>query len=137
LEAADLELLSHPLWKAWCRSLPPTDAQALKVWRGGAVFTPTRRWIRRNDSLSHCPWCPAERASARHFFAECPRLAGRRSELEASYGIAPEWWGAQARAVSKTGWLPLGSTVQQMIAANALGVAIAQLADEMRASWTP
>jgi hypothetical protein len=64
-------------------------------------------------------------------------LDGRRRELEVSYGIAPAWWGAQPRAVSKSGWLPRGSTVNQLIAANALGITVAQLADEMRASWPP
>mmetsp|Transcript_79638 Transcript_79638/g.258085 ORF Transcript_79638/g.258085 Transcript_79638/m.258085 type:complete len:878 (-) Transcript_79638:151-2784(-) len=137
LADADVSLLSHSKWKKFLSGLSREDAQALAVWRGGAVFTPTRRWIHRNADLACCPWCPEPSASARHLWASCPRMAARRRQLEVEHRIAPGWWGLQTRAVSKSGWVPVGASVHEMIAANALGIAVAHLAGEMRAQWQP
>lgn len=137
LDRADVELLSHPRWKRWTRSLAPQRALALRVWRGGAVLTPTRRWYQRVEAWSACPWCDHPRASARHFFAECPRLDRVRAWLSEAHGLPAGWWAAQPRAVAKTGWMPVGSSIDEALAANAMGMAIVDLAPELRAAWRP
>lgn len=137
LDRADVQLLSHSRWKTWRRRLSRSDAVALAVWRGGAVLTPTRRWYQRSEAWCACPWCPEPRASARHLFAECPKLDDVRHRLSAEHGLAAGWWTAQPRAVAKSGWMPVGSSVDELLAANAMGVAIVSLGSELTASWQP
>ena len=57
----------------WTTLLSSEDASLLNVWRSGAVRTPTRRHHVRNPALRHFPHCQCPSASARQFFAECPR----------------------------------------------------------------
>ena len=84
VEQVDLEVQSS-LWKRWCRSLSPPDLTALKVWRGGAVKTHTRRWYLRDASRQGCT-CGAAEGSATHRFAECPELAPLRARLSTQFG---------------------------------------------------
>jgi hypothetical protein len=42
LEQADVEAISHPTWKKWVKSLDEDDRRYLRIWRGGAIYTPTR-----------------------------------------------------------------------------------------------
>ena len=140
---ADVELLSHPRWRAWKRSLCDQDACALAVWRGGAVLTPTRRWSQRCAHREACPWCPEPRASARHLFSECPRLEEARRQLQREHRLPAGWWASQPRALAKSGWLPRCAAasserrVELLIAANKLGVKVAQLGSELQALWGP
>ena len=130
----DLAAQSSPPWAQYRRSLGRFDAILLSVWRGGAVSTPTRR--RGPESPGGACVCPFGRghtqASARHFWAECPRFAGRRLGLGKELRVAPSWWGAQPRVTSKSGWITkaAGGSVRRraemQVMACRLGVAIMQ-----------
>ena len=105
-EAIDIEAQSQPSWRRWERSLPPGQRTQLSVWRGGAVHTPTRRWYgRRTADDQSCPHCGFAQASARHFWAECPRFDAEQRRLERELGISPGWWANQPRCTAKTGWI--------------------------------
>ena len=142
LEHVDIGLLSAPSWKRFLASLPPDDAALLRVWRGGAVRTPTRRWFRRNHSeaLSVCVFCAAPRASARHLFVECPHSASMRVSLESRYGLVSEWWSQQPRCTTKSGWVVLDAapSLQERVrcccAASLLGIAIARAGQRVLSS---
>ena len=131
-DSADIEASSSAAWQAWMHSLSSDDRTSLRIWRGGAVRTPTRRHFRAGGDmkLCACPFCGHARASARHFWQECPRLDAMRHELEVEYGILPAWWGAQPSCTSKSGWVTTRaheSPIQRarmQIAACRLGIAI-------------
>jgi len=74
LEEADVEAGSHTAWKAWVRSLDRDDSVLLRIWRCGAVRTPTRTRHRSLNNEAKCAWCDCLQASARHFWQECPRF---------------------------------------------------------------
>jgi hypothetical protein len=135
LERVDVELTSSRAWKEWRGGLSLEQRTALSVWRGGAVMTPTRRWSQRDAARARCPWCPEPHCSARHLWAECPRLDARRAELAQRHGLQHGWWARQPRCVSKSGWLPRGASVKELIAANSMGICVASLASELRAGW--
>ena len=98
-------------------------------------MTPTRRWHERDAALCKCPWCPEPRCSARHLWAECPKFEETRTTLGLKYQVPPGWWQAQPRALAKSGWAPRGGSVAQLIAANALGVAVARQGAAIAAAW--
>ena len=108
------------------------DRTSLRIWRGGAVRTPTRRHFRAvgDATLCACPFCGHARASARHFWQECLRLDAMRSELELEFGIQPAWWMAQPACTSKSGWVTThahvnaAQRVRMQIASCRLGIAI-------------
>ena len=108
------------------------DRTSLRIWRGGAVRTPTRWHFRAvgNAKLCACPFCGHARASARHFWQECHRLDAMRSELELEYGIQTAWWLAQPACTSKSGWVTThahvnaAQRVRMQIASCRLGIAI-------------
>lgn len=114
----DLEAQSQPVWTRWARTLPDDGRRDLRIWRGGAVWTPTRRWSFRGqeeDERIRCCYCGFDRASARHFWTECPRFDAQRSGLEREFNIHPSWWSRQPRCTAKTGWITAaaGPTVQR------------------------
>ena len=137
VEDIDLAASASPRWKAFLRELNAADEQALRIWRGGAIGTPTRRHWRpltsgADAALAACPHCGAAGASARHFFVECGRYAAMRAQLAEEYSLDPGWWAAQPRVTSKTGWItyaaaatPEGRSAAQ-IAACRLGLRITQ-----------
>eukprot|EP00959_Pyramimonas_sp_CCMP1952_P289586 6056830-Pyramimonas_sp.AAC.1 len=105
LGAVDIEASSHPDWSSWRRRLPPRKRFCLSVWRAGAAWTPTRRWSGQGR-LTACPWCGFDRASARHFWADCPRfLQARRALEEGPLAVPQGWWGAQPRVTAKSAWV--------------------------------
>ena len=79
----------HSEWREWKKHLPGEEKMALRVFRGGAVWTPTRQSRGREEhTVSHvCPLCAAEYASASHYFSECPAMDGARAEMSHKYGI--------------------------------------------------
>ena len=130
IDNVDIEAQSDPAWKSWCKRLVPEKQAFLDLWRAGAIHTPTRRWSWRDDEKTLCPHCGASRASARHFWAECPRFTACREALQQDFGIQPAWWQQQPRVTSKSGWITVGagtSTEQRasrQIAACSLGIHI-------------
>ena len=73
-----------------------------------AIWTPTRRYHRPRapqPELTVCPFCGYEAASARHFWADCPRFNNARIELQSMHHIAASWWQCQPRCTSKSGWI--------------------------------
>ena len=106
----------------------PEEAGLLALWRAGAIHTPTRRW--RDDELTKCPHCYAAKASARHFWAECPHFAASREALQQDFGIPPAWWQQQPQVTAKLGCITLGAGVStqqralRQIAACSLGIEI-------------
>jgi hypothetical protein len=103
-EDVDVEAQSHQTWKRWVAGLSFEDAKRLRLWRAGAVGTPTRHGHREGFSAA-CPWCDHPRASARHLWQECPRFEVMRRQLSLEYGIHPGWWQRQPRVTSKSGWI--------------------------------
>ena len=77
-----------------------------------------------------CPFCRADKASARHFWQECKRFDALRAELQALYDLPPGWWALQPKCTSKTRWIltsahPVAlARVNMQIAACRLGIAI-------------
>ena len=137
LGQADLDVASAAAWVKWRKLLGPTDAALLRVWRGGAASTPTRRASMAGpfgsaawEAAARCPGCQAERASARHFFAFCPALRERRRRLAAEHGITTRWFEEAPMATAKTGWVvcdPVagpGLQVRRALAANQMGLAV-------------
>lgn len=73
----DLEAQSQKMWRTWLLGLTDEQRSQIRIWRGGAVRTPTRRWSLRGavaDPSQKCSRCSCERASARHLWAECRRF---------------------------------------------------------------
>ena len=134
LRQADIEAMSHPAWKRWMKSLDEEERRCLRVWRGGGIFTPTRRYGGRpgqqSSPLTACRWCEHPWASARHFWQECPHFDAIRWGLEEEYGISREWWQRQPRCTSKTGWITMSASrdaarrAVMQVAACRLGIAI-------------
>ena len=138
LTEADVEAMSHPKWKRWIKTLDEEEKTRLRVWRGGATSTPTRRFSCRrgqtsDDPRAACRWCSHPRASARHFWQECPRFNALRGELEVEHDVPKNWWRVQPSCTSKTGWITLSAAKEAakraefQIAACRLGIAIARL----------
>ena len=131
IEAVDIEASSAPEWAEWRGSLSRRRRALLAIWRGGAVWTRTRRW-RRGEEEQRCPWCPRAQASARHWWAECVRFDSERARLGADFRIAPEWWARQPRVTAKTGWVTLHADpsarrrAQMQIASCVLGIAVCE-----------
>ena len=143
-EAIDLEVQSHPTWRDWRKGLTAEQASRLAVWRGGAVYTPTRRWhLRGPAEACRCPFCGHDRASARHLWAECPRFDEERRLLERQHRIAPRWWREQPRCTAKTGWVVADAAptaarrATLQVAACSLGMAIVAMTPAFRPPQSP
>ena len=129
LHHADVEVLAQREWKDWKGSLSPQTFGALRLWRGGAVVSPTRL-VRARDPT--CPFCHHEWASARHLFADCPHFEDDRKALQLKAGFDAGWWSRQPAYVLKSGWITfdaaasLGGRTKAAIAANHLGATIVE-----------
>ena len=140
VDDVDVQAQSHCLWKRWKASLNKLERSKLAVWRGGATRTRTRRHFQghrvqlsRNPRLCACEWCPHPASSARHLFAECPRLQAERTAITAELGLAPNWFSSLPRVTCKTGWVCISASpdpeirVKIQIASCRLGICIAEL----------
>ena len=129
LEDADVEITFTSTWTQWVKTLDVENRLWLRVWRGGAIRTPSRRH-RGEAGLQSCPYCAFPHASARHFWQNCQHFAAFRAELEAEFDIPSCWWQAQPRCTSKSGWVvyqadgDLKKRARLQIAACRLGIAI-------------
>ncbi|CAE8610170.1 unnamed protein product [Polarella glacialis] len=125
LESADVEVLTATEWKKWKSALSPREVGALRMWRSGAILSPTR-FVKARDPT--CPFCASEWASARHLWAECPHFEDRRQQLQTEVGFDAGWWSRQPPCTSKSGWVTFdaartrGHRVAVSIAANKLGI---------------
>ena len=124
---ADIEVLSSKVWKSWKESLSPNDRGTLRLWRSGAILSPTRLMNRRDPV---CPFCASEWASARHLWAECPRFNELRAQAQAKVGFDSDWWHRQPPCTSKSGWVTSSAAASPQgrakaaVEANKLGIAI-------------
>ena len=100
----DIDASSHQTWRDWKATLDPKEKLLLSVFRGGAATSPTRRANMPFNNTS-CPFCKAENASMRHFWALCPQFRSFRQEIEASFNVAHGWWVRQPRVTAKSGWI--------------------------------
>ena len=115
LDDVDTEASSHPLWKEYVRKLNFRMKAQLDIWRGGAVWTPTRRYSCPNgqngsdtqpsqlaelhpppasarnkearDLARKCGYCGYHSASSLHLVARCPAFAQVRNEAIKSTGL--------------------------------------------------
>ena len=87
---------SHKTWRDWKANLEPKEKLLLSMFRGGAATSPTRRANMPFNNES-CPFCNAEDASMRHFWAMCPQFLSFRQETECSFNVAHGWWVLQPR----------------------------------------
>ena len=71
------------------------------------MWTPTRRhWGRPGEEAScRCTGCGFNEASARHLWAECHCLDDVRRSIEEDLEVEREWWAAQPKVTSKSGWV--------------------------------
>ena len=95
------------------------------------MAAPTRQQGRPGAS-AHCPHCGAEKASARHLFAECPHYDTLRAALQQKHGLDDGWWARQPRVTAKSGWVTYGAArtvdgrVHAPLATNCLGIRIVE-----------
>lgn len=140
LEHVDVEVLTAPAWKKWKAGLSARDFGALRVWRGGAVLSPTRLANRRDPV---CPFCAKEWASARHLWADCPRFEERRQQLQEEAGFDAGWWSRQPTCTSKSGWVTFdaartgGKRVAATIAACKIGIDVVSALYDMKLRAPP
>ena len=118
-------------FKDWRDSLPAADKLLLRIWRGGAIHTPTRRWYGRGDPQQmRCQYCDCQQASARHYWAECPYFESDPQRISAEYNVPRDWWQRQPRVTSKTGWITEGAHPSRLrwgilqVAVCRLGIAV-------------
>ena len=103
LDNIDLEANNSRQWKAWTDSLSPMNSSLLRVFRGGAVSSPTRR---SNFCPSDaCPSCGAPRASMRHFIVHCNRYSMRRQQVQDLSQLPDGWLTELPRVTTKSGWI--------------------------------
>ena len=107
-ELIDPEAQSDPLWTKWVGTLCPKDATALRLWRAGAVGSPTRH-SHRKGFLPTCLFCDARLGSLRHLWQDCPRWTTERAVLALDFGVPLMWWTSQPRVTSKSGWITFGA----------------------------
>ena len=128
--SADVEAGSSTAWKRFVAALPLEERTLLRIFRCGAIRTPTRR--HRSMEQRPCRFCMFPNASARYYWQECDRFNAIRIELGAEFGIQAAWWGQQRACTSKSGWVTLNAhasadkRVVCQIAACRLGLAIMQ-----------
>ena len=79
LEQADVEAGSSQVFKRFVASLSFNDKVLLRIYRCGAIRTPTRR--HRVPEQRACPFCMFPDASARHFWQDCDRFSATRTDL--------------------------------------------------------
>ena len=125
----DVEASCSPKWHKWVASLSPSDATLVSVYRGGAVWTPTRRY--RDARSLTCPLCHEKvRPSARHLWATCAALSVQRARIGADHRLLPSWWHKQPRCTAKTAWITTtaAATCRQRteyaIAAGKMGIVV-------------
>ena len=68
---ADVEAGSRPAWKRFVASLALEKRTLLRIYRGGAIRTPTRMHICVEQRACTC--CMSPNASARHYLQYCMR----------------------------------------------------------------
>ena len=44
MDKIDIETASQPFWEEFLNTLSDPQKSALRIWRSGAVWTPTRRY---------------------------------------------------------------------------------------------
>ena len=143
LQDVDIDANSHPKWNKWIKSLTGEQKGALDVYRGGAIWTQTRRFRWSAEDPVRCCYCDAKEPSARHLWAHCPRYAQRRAEANVTYGLEEEFWTTQPKCTSKTGWITLSADANptrralKQIASCVLGIAMILDTEERKAKSTP
>jgi hypothetical protein len=133
----DIEASTNTKVRKWVRTLNTDGQRAFTVWRGGAAWTPSRRYWRPGRPLEEQDaraWCLCGDAvgSARHYFAECPFFDEERARISRQWRIPPAWWTSQPRVTAKSGWITYGAAatkerrVELAVATAQMGVAIVQ-----------
>ena len=125
----DVTAQSNSKWTSWRNSLSNHEKQLLLFWRCGAIRTPSRRWP-YNDERTKCPYCHEPNASARHFFADCPRLREARRTIQAAHNLPHDFFFRQPRITAKSGWITTSAAdttarrAELQVAACKMGIAI-------------
>ena len=99
---SDIHAFSSASFVRWRNSLSSFQSLLLRIYRGGAVFTPTRRY---QENSGPCPFCKAPVPSMRHFWADCPRFQSVRASIMLEYGLDAAWFSQQPRCTAKTGFI--------------------------------
>ena len=138
----DLEVQSSKQWKNFVANLSPLDARSLRIWRGGAVGTPTRRF-HGDDRRAICTFCSTgEFASAHHLFTTCAGFQQLRRNYSEMHGLLLCWWPNAQRITSKSGFITLSDAVtfdgrvQAQIAACRLGIDIVNQTGHLCGQWS-
>ena len=145
----DLETSTSPTWRSFERSLNDRDKTRIAVLRGGAVWSPTRRYLKfappvlgsqgtdlDDYFLAHgicfrpdfqtmrrncqCPLCGANWASMYHLAARCPGLA----EARRCSGLDDAFWQSVPRLTACTLWAVRGMSAKQLVAVARVALAV-------------
>lgn len=109
VEKIDIEAQSHILWTRYIRSLDADSANALTIFRSGAMRTQTRScgYSRVDPRNMICAFCHGTGPSAAHLvtccpgFTECRRSAARRND------VSGDWWSSLHKITASSGWVTL------------------------------
>ena len=109
VDRIDIEASSTKQWTNFTKGLTEDERRALSIWHSGATHTQTRRWHNGHTPVEEilCTLCKQPCPSARHLWASCPGTQQYRTELGALYHVNQNWWLAQPKVTSKTGWITL------------------------------
>jgi hypothetical protein len=139
IQDVDLEASSAPPWKKLFKHLSSKDRFFLRVFRSGAISTPTRRYNCRNyalgdESQTLCQHCGVPRCSARHLIVECPFFQVNRDAINDRLNLRSDWLTFLPRVTTKSGWITLAAH-ETLYHRSLLQVAVCQLAiDVLHAS---
>ena len=99
----DIEASSDPVWKKIKAALSENDASMLRIFRGGAIKTPTR--ITPQGVIALCPDCGAPHCSSRHLVLECPQWRFLRLNTATDHGLPDDFLVSLPRVTLKSGWV--------------------------------
>ena len=109
-----MEASSGGTWKLWIKSLSNEDTSILSTWRGGAVWTQTRRHSCWSGPVQSCKLFGGALPSARHLW--CSGTEARRQELRREFEVPSTWGSKQPRITTRAAATLQRSSALQVMA---------------------
>ena len=110
IDNIDIEASSSKTWMAWMRKLNDIPKHLLRIFRCGAIRSPSRSTS--NYDVPLCPHCNAAVfPSARHLVAECSKWHHTRMAILTKCGIANVDLPSLPRCTTKSGWVTFDASV--------------------------
>jgi len=142
IDDVDLEPSSTKIWQDFVKALSPEQSTMLHTFRGGAVWTPTRRYFNRavpegaTGDPTDCPHCQSPRCSIRHLVVDCPHFSASRNNATSHYALQPGWLEDLPRVATKTGWITKTAAASLDVRAK-MQCAVCKIAINIMPSVTP